>query len=204
MAASDRLILFFSLALAACGGAAPDANQAQPAKADDPPTRQQAAPVPGNAANAAAPADLAASRIDFAALAGRWKVTGVVVGGGVQALIANDPAYMGQLLDIGPDRLAWANAGPDQKGATLSDRCDGPVTARQSGAAAQDYDRQFAAQLSDLKISHPDPHAVECDTGQWGPNAAGGAVLFPAGEGRIAMSWYDGAVLLIERQKPAG
>ncbi|MEP7766354.1 hypothetical protein, partial [Sanguibacter sp. 26GB23] len=75
----------------------------------------------------------------------------------------------------------------------------GPVTARQTGAAAQEYGQQFAAQTKALHIDRPDPHAVECDDGQWGPEAAGGAIILPAPDGRIAMSWYDGAMLLLQK-----
>lgn len=159
--------------------------------------------TPADNAQNMASADPAASMIDFAVLAGRWKVTGVAVGGGVQALVRNDPAYMGQMMDISTDTLAWANDGAPASGATLSDSCEGPVTARQEGAAAKEYDGQFATQLALLKIDKPDPHAVECDGGNWGPEAAGGAILFPAGKDRIAMSWYDNAMLLLERQPAA-
>jgi hypothetical protein len=196
MVADKRLIPLLVLALAACGG--PGSNPPAPARTDNATAQQPAPPATGNDGHMVAPTDPAASRIDFAALAGRWKVVRVAVGDGVQALVANDPAYMGRSVDIGRERLAWVDAAGGQPGATVSDVCDGPVTARQSGAAAQDYDRQFGAQLATLKIADPDPHAVECNDGQWGPEAAGGAILFPAGDG-IAMSWYDGAMLLLER-----
>lgn len=153
---------------------------------------------------AAAPlgaADPAASRIDFAALAGRWQVVGVAVGPGVQALVADDPAYMGRTLAIGPGLLAWEDGAAGH--ATTGDRCEDPVTARQSGPAAAAYRQRFAAQLARFGLRHPDPHAIECDRGQWGPEAAGGAILFPAPRGRLAMSWYDGALLLLDRA-PAG
>lgn len=191
------------LALTACGEtstvATNSANAVENGEVDD----AASATPQANAADNVAAADPVASQIDFAALAGRWKVTGVAVGGGVQALARNDPAYMGQVMDVSADKLAWAKDGAPASGATLSDSCEGPVTARQEGAAAKDYDGQFAAQLTQLKIEKPDPHAVECDGGNWGPEAAGGAILFPAGKDRIAMSWYDNAMLLLERQPAA-
>lgn len=182
-----RHSILLALTLAACSGGSSSANE------------QANAARPAPVANAAAPLDPAASRIDFAGLAGQWKVVGVAVAeSGVQALAKDDPAYMGQLLDIAAERLSWVK-GKAAAGATLSDQCDGPVTARQTGAAAQDYERQFAAQTKALHIAQPDPHAVECDDGQWGPEAAGGAIILPAPDGRIAMSWYDGAMLLLQK-----
>lgn len=187
MHARRSLLLTLALTAAACSDAPSSANE-----------QANAAPPPP-ATTAAALPDPAASRIDFAALAGRWKVVGVAVAaGGAQALVRDDPAYMGRVLDISEARLNWMKD-KAMAGATLSDRCDGPVTARQTGAAAQDYAQQFAAQTQALHIDRPDPHAVECDAGQWGPEAAGGAILLPAPDGRIAMSWYDGAMLLLQK-----
>ncbi|WP_311267654.1 hypothetical protein [Sphingobium sp. WCS2017Hpa-17] len=187
MHARHSILLPIALTLAACGSGPSSANE------------QADAALPAPATNAAPPLDPAASRIDFATMAGRWKVVGVAVPeGGVQALVKDDPAYMGRLLDISAERLMWVG-GKDIAGATLSDQCDGPVTARQTGAAAQDYAQQFAAQTKALHIDRPDPHAVECDDGQWGPEASGGAIILSAPDGRIAMSWYDGAMLLLAK-----
>ncbi len=198
---SFSLALFF--ALAGCGET-PTVSTNGVNMADNGTAANTTEPVaPASNAQNMAVADPAASQIDFAALGGRWKVTGVAVGGGVQALVRNDPAYMGQVMDVSADKLAWAKDGAPASGATLSDSCEGPVTARQEVAAAKDYDGQFSAQLAQLKITKPDPHAVECDGGNWGPEAAGGAILFPAGKDRIAMSWYDNTMLLLERQPAA-
>lgn len=188
--------VLMALSLAACG----DPSTASEQSGNGAVNAARATPA---ADRGSIPADPAAARIDFTTLAGRWEVKGVAVAGrGVQALATNDPAYMGQMLDIDADHLAWASA-QAPTGATLSDRCDGPVTARQTGAAAGDYDAQFATQLAAFGIEKPDPHAVECDSGQWGPEPAGGAILFPAPGGRIAMSWYDGAMLLLEKHVPS-
>ena len=194
MRASPFLLSLMLASLAACGGPSPANSQA--AMVEKPSNVAVAAPTARRDSPAADPA---ASGIDFAALAGRWTVMGVAVGDhGVQALAKDDPAYIGRKLEIHGDHLAWS-PGQSASAANLSDRCDDPVTARQTGAAAQDYDRQFASQLATFKIDAPQPHAVECDSGQWGPEAAGGAILFPAPDGRIAMSWYDGAMLLLEK-----
>lgn len=188
MHVKQSIILPIALTVAACSGGPSSANE------------QANTTPPATATNTVATLDPAASRIDFATLAGRWKVVGVAVPkSGVQALAKDDPAYMGQLLDISVEQLIWVR-GENVKGATLSDRCDGPVTARQTGAAAQDYAQQFAAQAKALHIDQPDPHAVECEDGQWGPEAAGGVIILPGPDGRIAMSWYDGAMLLLQKK----
>jgi hypothetical protein len=201
--ANRRLLLILgTLALAACDSDVPVANQtaATTTEVGEAGTGR-VTPAPAVTNTIVQPADPVASQMDFAALKGRWRVAAVAVGDGVQALSTDDPAYMGRMIDVGPERLAWAAASTNPS-ASSSDICNGPVTARQTGAAARDYDQQFAVQLARLKVAHPDPHAVECDSGEWGPQAAGGAIFFPAGDHRVAMSWYDGAMLLLEPAKP--
>ncbi|HEX8446830.1 MAG TPA: hypothetical protein VF649_09465 [Sphingomonas sp.] len=56
-------------------------------------------------------------------LAGRWRVTGVEVAPGpVSAVDANDPALMGAVLSVAPDRLAWE----PHEGGFFTDTCPGP------------------------------------------------------------------------------
>lgn len=176
------------IALAACdaGGAGAQAN----------PPRAPAATVRA--------ADPVSAMIDFKAMSGRWTVTGVAVGAGpVQAFARNDPAYMGRSLTIAPTALAW-EAAPD-RGATVGDRCVGPVTERQAGAAAKTYAGRYQAALASLGITAAKSlgaaHAVECNEGGWGPEAAGGSILFPIDADNFAMSWYDNVVLKLTRAR---
>jgi hypothetical protein len=193
-----RAALALTLVLAGCGPAQPVGEPSGTASNEM--VASPAAPAPP-ATPAALPADPAASQVDFAMLAGKWKVVGVAPGDGVQAMVKDDPTYMGRMIDISADRLAWAE--PEAAGgATVGDRCDVPVTQRLTGAAAKTYDAEFAAQLKALGVTPGDPHGIECDTGNWGPEAAGGATLYAQGRDVLALSWYDGIVLKLARETP--
>lgn len=201
MHARTLTALIGTMAIAGCNaqtsGTADEAAGAANASGGNTAVAQPAAPA-ATPSGTATPETTLGAQIDFGALAGTWKVAAVATGDGVQALVPDDPAYMGREVTISGDRLAWVDAAK-AGAATLDDVCDLPVTARQTGTAATNYDTQFAPQLKKLSIARPDPHAVECDRGNWGPEAAGGAILFPAGKDALAMSWYDGAVLKLIR-----
>ncbi len=56
-------------------------------------------------------------------LAGNWRVVGVrVAPGPVQAVSDDDPALMGAVLSISPERLAWK----PHEGGFFTDTCPGP------------------------------------------------------------------------------
>ncbi len=136
--------------------------------------------------------------VTFADLAGQWRVTGVaVMEGPVQAVSTNDPAFMDLMIEAGPDMLVWLGKAPNG----LQETCRTPVTAPQGGKSADIYRGRYDRPLADLGIEadRVTPTAVECIEGSWGPVAAGGSILFPAGPDVMAMSWYDGAVLRLER-----
>lgn len=149
---------------------------------------------------AAAGSDDQGAQIDFARLAGRWKVVGLAPGSGVGAFVKDDTAYVGRVLIVSADRLGWTE--PRAKGATLSDVCEGLVTQPLFGQAANAYRKQFGAQLAALGMTAKGPHAIECMAGNWGPEAAGGATVYLDRKGTLAMSWYDGVVLKLVRTKP--
>lgn len=93
------------------------------------PTAVTATPAPSSAPVADPPAAEAATPVaaqgddGLAALAGRWKVTAVhVQPGEVQALVENDPADMGAVLEISRERLSWQ----PHDGGTFTDVCTGP------------------------------------------------------------------------------
>lgn len=152
-------------------------------------------------AAAAKTPDSAASTMDFDEMTGRWAVTGVAVpADGVQAFVKDDPAYMGRVMLIDADGLSWDPASPAGD-ATIEDRCGHPVTLRQSGKAADGYARRYAAELRNLRAGAAVPHAVECDEGNWGPEAAGGSVLFAVDARTFAMTWYDEVVLKLTRER---
>lgn len=182
-----------ALALASCSG---EGNGAAAGRTENAVVEQPAStPTSTPTSTSASTTDPAASQVNFADLAGTWTVTGVSVGDGVGALATDDPAYMGRKLTISAERLAWlpAAAGASTAG-TTDDVCGEPVTQRIGGAKNAEY----ADQLSRIGKAS-DAHAIECDTGNWGPAAAGGATLFGIDKDTLAMSWYDGALLKLTR-----
>lgn len=146
----------------------------------------------------------ASSLVEIGELSGRWRVTGVaVVPGPVQAFLPNDPAYLGREVVIARESLRWRDAAR-AGGASLDDRCEGAATVRLPRRAATAAASANRAPLKALGIVAPvavgNGHEVAClQSGHWGPEAAGGAVLFAPSLQKIAFTWYDGVVLRLER-----
>lgn len=149
------------------------------------------------------------SLVDFVELQGRWRVAGVaVLPSAAQAFVADDPAYLGRVMDVSRDLLRWAAGGRPAGAATLSDRCRAPATARLPPRAAAQAAREMRAPLAALGVDRPasvdNGHEVAClDGGTWGPEAAGGSILFPVARDVMALTWYDGVILRLERARPA-
>jgi hypothetical protein len=119
---------------------------------------------------------MAAQAAGIDSLNGAWVVREVKVAPGkVQALVDNDPAYMGAVMQLSPARFRWTHGG-DKPGGTLDDVCEGPrvMPASRSGSL------------------------VKCKLGSWGPP---GARLRMVG-GSLRLTWYDGAILELVRQRP--
>ena len=43
---------------------------------------------------------------------------------------------------------------------------------------------------------------IGCGQGPFGPEAAGGAIAIRLAPGRIALTWYDNAILILDRVEP--
>lgn len=72
------------------------------------------------------PPEPVSTALSLESLAGAWQVAAVQVSTeGVQALSENDPADMGAVLDIAPDRLAWR----PREGGGFEDVCTTPQLA---------------------------------------------------------------------------
>lgn len=113
------LVLLLAVGLTACG-AEPAARSPAPASAPAP-AAAMATPVPQTRARAGAASDL------LAVLGGVWRVEHVSLAAGpVQALVVDDPAYMGAVLEVSPTKLVWR---PGAATGELSDTCDGPAIA---------------------------------------------------------------------------
>lgn len=110
-------------------------------------------------------------------LIGSWEVTAVAVEDSpVQALIVDDPSYMGAVLEIGEDSLIWTKGTDERPIDPTIDNCDaGPVYADSDGS-----------------------YTITCGEEGWGPGD--GAVLTPKGDDELTLEWYDGGILTLKRQ----
>ncbi len=137
-------------------------------------------------------------------LVGNWTVEKLWVDtSGVTAYALDDPAAIGSVMTITPESLKWSKAASDSFSST--DICGGPTpiimrdpaSARETGAPLQ----AAIAYFNIPKNALGPLHEMACaESGNWGPEAAGGSNFYPVSGGRMVMSWYDGAVLLLRRQ----
>lgn len=135
---------------------------------------------------------LAAPAAPFAIeqIAGTWEVVGVQVAGGpIQALVANDPSYMGRRLSISPTRLAWA-----PKGSARGESCDTPTVLVVDGGLDKALGDAPPAEMS-AELRKAPAYVVACREKDWGP--ASGAMLAYPQPGQLVLTWYDNAVLLL-------
>lgn len=131
-----------------------------------------------------------ASPFEIAQIVGAWQVVGVQVAGGpIQALVANDPSYLGRRLSISPTRFAWA-----PRGSARGESCDTPsvqaLGSSLDNALGDEPPREMSAALRSAPA-----FTVACQEKDWGPTS--GAVLAYPGEGQLVLTWYDNAVLLL-------
>ena len=122
---------------------------------------------------------------------------------GVSAYILDDPSAVGSIMTITPQSIQWTHIASDQFPAT--DICGGPTpiivrdpaNAKATGAPFDDAIAYFAIPKNELGQIHE----MACaESGNWGPEAAGGSNFYVTSGGRMIMNWYDGAYLLLKRQ----
>ena len=203
-------VVALALMLAGCGPAAEgDARVADKPLID---TDQKAAPAakdttamdePAQTESRAETAD-ANREVPIRELVGNWTVEKLWVDtSGVTAYALDDPAAVGSVMAVTPETLKWTKSASDQFAS--EDICGGPTpiiirdaeSAKQTGASMQAAIRYFAIPKNALGPLHE----MACsESGNWGPEAAGGSNFYPVSGGRKVMSWYDGAVLLLRRQ----
>lgn len=137
-------------------------------------------------------------------ITGNWVIEKLWVDtSGVTAYALDDPAAVGSVMTITPDAISWAKAASDQF--SSADRCGGPAPMIiRDAAAAKATGAPLAGAVAYFNIPRNELgplHEMGClDSGNWGPEAAGGSNFYLASGGRMVMSWYDGAVLLLRRQ----
>lgn len=133
------------------------------------------------AASAIAPAF--AADFDYTKLQGSWTVDAVAVPDeGVQALVDNDPQYMGAVVDFAADKIEWTKGTETRPIDPSIDNCTSPPT---------------------LKPWAPDPDAVDetpiengftvmCGDDEWG-------TVVPVDDTTVHLYWYDNGVLTLKR-----
>ncbi|KQT32463.1 hypothetical protein ASG29_11840 [Sphingomonas sp. Leaf412] len=139
-------------------------------------------------------------------IVGHWRIAKVYVPGAGNPL-ADDRAMVGATLTVtpngaGPGALRWD--GPDTGQFDIRDVCTGPFLSAQ-GVPAGDVAarRTLAAALAAWGVPADAAAArmLECDQGQWAvPDTTGGhGLVLPMGA-RVAIQWYEGRFLLLERR----
>jgi len=127
------------------------------------------------------------------ALAGTWTVTGVEVSSlGVQALVHDDPVYMGKRVLLDATQFAWAKSATS--GGTTNDACLGPQMHRVAIPSAASDDRLAALPSKPIVA-----YAVTCATGSWGPDDAEAPRLYRLANGGLALNWYDSGLLRLSK-----
>ncbi|VDC33833.1 MULTISPECIES: hypothetical protein [Paracoccaceae] len=116
---------------------------------------------------------------------GEWEVTAVRLQDPSQritAIIENDPSYMGVVLSIADEAMAWRPNGSVPESTALED-CPGPIILP-------------ATESPDPIHIEPGAMAVLCGDGQaWGP----GAVYLSPAPGVMELWWFDQSLLTLER-----
>lgn len=130
-------------------------------------------------ANLALPA--IAAEFDYSSLKGSWEVKGVAVPDeGVQALVKDDPQYMGAVVEFSDNAIKWTK-GTETK----------PVDPAIDDCAA---DPSVAPWVADP--DEPDQTPIEggfnvmCGDDQWG-------TVVPVDEKTVELYWYDNGVLTL-------
>lgn len=123
-----------------------------------------------------------AADFDYSKLLGSWTVDGVAVPDqGVQALVDNDPQYMGAVVEFAPDKIDWTKGTETRPIDPSIDNCDTTPT---------------------LKPWAPDPDAVDetpiengfivtCGDDEWG-------TIVPVDDTTVHLYWYDNGVLTLK------
>lgn len=137
-------------------------------------------------------------------ITGDWKVERLWVDiSGVTAYALDDPSAVGSVMTVTPDQIRWSHAASDTFPST--DICGGPtpIIIRDANAAKATGE-PFAAAITHFAIPRNELgpiHEMACaESGNWGPEAAGGSNFYLTSGGRMVMSTYDGAILLLKRQ----
>lgn len=129
----------------------------------------------------------AAAPFDYADMIGKWRVTGVQLANNnaVQALVENDPLYMGAEIQFSPDSIVWFKRGDSRVIDPAADNCH--VTPKLTPSDDNDADAVYRVAGG---------FNVICGDVAWGP----GAVIKPHDIHTVQLYWYDNGVLTLTRE----
>lgn len=126
-----------------------------------------------------------ASDFTYSDLTGSWKVDAVAVPDeGVQALVDNDPQYMGAVIQFGPNDITWTKGTEIRPIDPSIDNCDTAPSLTPWKADPNDSDQQpIKGGLS-----------VMCGDDAWG-------TVVPVDDKTVKLHYLDNGVLTLTRQK---
>lgn len=128
---------------------------------------------------------LLAAEPDYKTLLGTWQVDAVHVDtSGVQAVVDNDPKYMGAEVTFSADNILWTKGTPQQPIDAASDNCQHTPTLTSASENDPEDGYQIAGGFN-----------VICGDQPWGPNAV---ITLPKND-RMTLYWYDGAILSMKK-----
>lgn len=124
-----------------------------------------------------------AADFEYSRLVGSWKVDGVAVPNeGVQALVDNDPQYMGAVVEFGASQIKWTK-GTKAKPVDPSDDCAASPTLKPWKADPDAAD----------EVPIEGGFIVMCGSDEWG-------TVVPVDEKTVKLYWYDNGVLKLARE----
>jgi hypothetical protein len=125
-----------------------------------------------------------AADFEFSNLKGSWKVEGVAVPNtGVQALVDNDPQYMGAVVEFGADQIKWTKGTKTRPIDPSIDNCAASPTIK-PWAADPDFPDEAPIEGG---------FTVMCGTDEWG-------TVVPVDEKTVKLHWLDNGVLTLKRE----
>ncbi|PRH89633.1 hypothetical protein C5L14_03475 [Labrys okinawensis] len=131
-----------------------------------------------------------AADFHYSSLIGRWKVQGVkVAGNGVQALVNNDPQYMGAVVEFDAGKIIWVQGTKAKPIDPNTDNCN--AAPKLTPADRNDPDAGYKVKGG---------YNILCGSQGWGP----GAVVLPVQPDVVSLYWYDNGILSLKRESVAG
>ncbi|MCX8958883.1 hypothetical protein [Erwinia psidii] len=126
-----------------------------------------------------------AATLSYSTLQGRWQVQSVHVNSdGIQAVVENDPQYMGAEVTFSSDSIIWTKGTKDRPIDPAIDNCSGKT----SLTPADHNDPEMGYQVAE-------GFNVLCGKQPWGP----GAVVTSPVRNTMTLYWYDGAILTMKK-----